>query len=277
MNQAYLREIRSGSAILVILFACTELAIAQSPHQLPPSLSPGEAIKAATQAAAAARTRTGSIDILSDTQGIDFGPYLQPVLAKVRQNWYRLIPASAEKAKGKLAIEFTVLKNGQISDMKLVARAGDASLDRAAWGGIRASNPFPALPAEFKGDHITFRCRFYYNPDGTDLTVPAIKHAVLIKAADSNPPKYPKEALDAKVEGLVRLEASVGANGEIKDLKVIEGNKDLGAAATDAVSQWRFYPAEKNGQHIEESVHINVVFRLDGELVRTQVFNVAEK
>jgi TonB family protein len=76
-------------------------------------------------------------------------------VAKVRQNWYRLIPASAEREKGKLAIEFTVLKNGQLSDMKLVASAGDASLDRAAWGGVTASNPFPALPAEFKGDHLT--------------------------------------------------------------------------------------------------------------------------
>jgi len=259
-----------------MLFAGAELVIAQSTHQLPPSLSPGESIKAAAHAAVVARTRTGPVDILSDTQGIDFGPYLQAALAKVRQNWYRLIPASAEMAKGKLAIEFTILKNGQLSDMKLVASAGDTSLDRAAWGGITASNPFPALPTDFEGDHLTLLCRFYYNPDSTDLTEPAIKHAVLIqKLADSNPPKYPKEALDAKIEGLVRLEGMVGANGEIKGLKVIEGDKDLGAAATGAVSKWRFHPAKKNGQHIEEPVHINVVFRLDGERVRAQVFNVA--
>jgi TonB family protein len=180
MNRAYHREPRSGLAILLMLFAAAELAIAQSTHQLPPSLSPGEVIKAAAHAAAVARTRTGPVDILSDTQGIDFGPYLQPALAKVRQNWYGLIPASAEMAKGKLAIEFTILKNGQLSDMKLVASAGDTTLDRAAWGGITASNPFPALPTEFEGDHLTLRCRFYYNPDSTDLTQPTIKHAVLI-------------------------------------------------------------------------------------------------
>jgi TonB family protein len=274
MNRAYHREIRSGLVILIVLFAGAEFAPAQSTHQIPPPLSPGEAIKAATQAAAA--TRTDPVDILSDTQGVDFGPYLQPVLAKVRQNWYRLIPASAEREKGKLAIEFTVLKNGQLSDMKLVASAGDASLDRAAWGGVTASNPFPALPAEFKGDHLTLRCRFYYNPD-SNLTERAIQHAVLIqKVADSNPPKYPKEALNAKIEGLVRLEGIVGANGEIKDLKVTEGDKDLAAAATGAVSQWRFNPAKKNGQRIEEPIHINIVFRLDGEQVRAQVFNVAD-
>jgi TonB family protein len=276
MNRACLREIRSGLAILMTLFAGAELAVAQSTHQFPPSLSPGEAINAATQAAAVTRTKTGAVDILSDTQGIDFGPYLQPVIAKVRQNWYRLIPASAKTAKGKLAIEFTVLKNGQLSEMKLVARAGDASLDRAAWFGITASNPFPALPTEFKGDHLELRFRFYYNPDSTDLSEPAIKHAVLIqKVADSNPPKYPREALDAKIEGLVRLEGTVEKNGEIKNLKVIEGDKDLAEAAIGAISRWRFHPANKNGKHIDEPVHINVVFRLDGERVRAQVFGVA--
>jgi TonB family protein len=96
------------------------------------------------------------------------------------------------------------------------------------------------------------------------------------KVADSNPPKYPKEALNAKIEGLVRLEGIVGANGEIKDLKVTEGDKDLAAAATGAVYQWRFHPAKKNGQRIEEPIHINIVFRLDGERVRAQVFNVAD-
>ena len=28
------------------------------------------------------------LDILSDTQGVDFGPYLQRIVQDVRQNWY---------------------------------------------------------------------------------------------------------------------------------------------------------------------------------------------
>ena len=76
------------------------------------------------------------------------------------------------------------------------------------------------------------------------------------------------------MEGMVRLEGMVGANGQIKDLRVMEGDKDLGAAAIEAISKWRFHAAKKNGKDIEERVHINVVFRLNGEQVRTQVFNV---
>ena len=274
MKKAW-RATRGGLLGLTAFFASANIHFAQTAPHFPQPLSPGETIKSATRAAAATSVSTGPIDILSDTLGTDFGPYLQAAIAKVRQNWYKLIPESAEMAKGKLAIEFAVLKSGHLSDMKLVATTGNTLLDRAAWGGITASNPFPALPTEFNGDHLALRFRFYYNPDSSDLIEPKITHAVLVqKLADLSPPKYPKEALDAKIEGMVRLEGMVGTNGQITGLSVMEGDKDLGAAATEAISNWRFHPAKKNGKNIEEPVHMNVVFRLNGEQVRTLVFNV---
>lgn len=150
-------------------------------------MSAGSAIQQAAEAAAASRAggggqggdfglgtgahgrQLGALDILSDTQGVDFGPYLQRILEDVRQNWYRLIPESATMKKGKLAIEFAITKDGSIADMRLVATSGDAALDRAAWGGIFTSNPFPPLPNEFTGPYLALRFRFYYNPDKSDL------------------------------------------------------------------------------------------------------------
>ena len=111
----------------------------------------------------------GNLEILSDTQGVDFGPYLQRILQEVKDNWYRLIPESAEMKKGKLSIEFAITKDGQVAGMKLVATSGDPPLDRAAWGGITASNPFPPLPTDFKGPYLALRFRFFYNPDKADL------------------------------------------------------------------------------------------------------------
>jgi TonB family protein len=111
----------------------------------------------------------GALDILSDTQGVDFGPYLQRILQDVKDNWYRIIPESAEMKKGKLAIEFAITKDGKVADMRLIATSGDVALDRAAWGGITASNPFPPLPSEFTGPYLALRFRFYYNPDKSDL------------------------------------------------------------------------------------------------------------
>jgi len=151
------------------------------------TMTPGQAIQEATAGAAASRSggggqegdfglgtgargrALGNLEILSDTQGVDFGPYLQRILQDVRENWYRAIPESAEMKKGKLMIEFAITKDGKVADMRLVATSGDVALDRAAWAGISASNPFPPLPNEFNGPYLALRFRFYYNPDKGEL------------------------------------------------------------------------------------------------------------
>jgi outer membrane biosynthesis protein TonB len=110
----------------------------------------------------------GNMEVLSDTMGVDFGPYLARVLDNVRRNWYLLIPESARAPimkKGKLSIIFYIMKDGKVAGMQLFATSGDAALDRAAWGGITNSNPFPPLPREFAGQYLELRFNFYYNPD----------------------------------------------------------------------------------------------------------------
>lgn len=112
------------------------------------------------------------LEIMSDTMGVDFGPYLQRVLHDVRQNWYNLIPEVARAPlmkKGKVSIEFAITKDGKVAGMQYVSSSGDVALDRAAYGGITASNPFPPLPTEFRGNYLELRFNFFYNPDSTDL------------------------------------------------------------------------------------------------------------
>ena len=109
----------------------------------------------------------GPMDILSDTMGVDFGPYLQRVLHVVRENWYTLIPEVARAPlmkRGKVSIEFAILKNGQVAGLRIIGPSGDIALDRAAYGGITASNPFQPLPGEFKGEYLALRFHFFYNP-----------------------------------------------------------------------------------------------------------------
>src|SRR6185503_5530513 len=115
-----------------------------------------------------ANARVGPFEVLSDTMGVDFGPYLQRVLQVVRENWYAVIPPSAQAPllkRGKVAIEFSILKNGQVGGIAYVSTSGDVALDRAAYGGITASNPFPRLPGEFAGQALRLRFMFFYNPD----------------------------------------------------------------------------------------------------------------
>jgi TonB family protein len=113
--------------------------------------------------------QVGNLEILSDTMGVDFGPYLQRILHDVRENWYRAIPESAQMKHGSLIIEFAITKDGKVAGMKLVAPSGDIPLDRAAWAGITASDPFPALPSDFSGPYLALRFRFFYNPTKEEL------------------------------------------------------------------------------------------------------------
>jgi TonB family protein len=114
----------------------------------------------------------GPIDVLTDTMGVDFGPYLQRVLHDIKVNWYNLIPESAHapiKKQGKVTIEFAILKNGSVAGMKLISTSGDVALDRAAWGGIADANPFLPMPSEFRGRYLGLRFAFYYNPDKVEF------------------------------------------------------------------------------------------------------------
>ena len=104
--------------------------------------------------------------------GVDFGPYLKRLVYEVREHWYNLIPESAKAPlmkKGKLAIEFAILKDGRVAGLRIVQTSGDDALDRPAYGSITGSTPFQPLPDKFAGQYLLLRFRFYYNPDKNDF------------------------------------------------------------------------------------------------------------
>jgi protein TonB len=68
--------------------------------------------------------------------------------------------------------------------------------------------------------------------------------ALLLHSID---PVYPPEALAQKLHGPVILQARVGRDGTVEDLKIVRGYFILGRAAIAAVKQWRFQPYTVNG------------------------------
>jgi outer membrane biosynthesis protein TonB len=148
-------------------------------------MTAGSAIEQAAQAAAANHEHYGGgqagdygspgrsgakaldqVEILTDTMGVDFGPYITRIVQIVKQNWYSIMPESVYPPifkKGKLSIEFVILKDGNVSGMALRTPSGDVALDRAAWGSITDSNPFPPLPKEFPGKLLGLRFYYFYN------------------------------------------------------------------------------------------------------------------
>jgi protein TonB len=78
----------------------------------------------------------------------------------------------------------------------------------------------------------------------------------------SPPPSYPELALRARIEGAVVLEAWIGVDGEIRQLKLIRGSLLLGQAACAAVRSWRYKPYLLNGQAVEAETMVTIDFRL---------------
>ena len=74
------------------------------------------------------------------------------------------------------------------------------------------------------------------------------------------PPAYPQEALAQKLHGLVILQATIGRDGSVEDLKIVRGNFVLCKAAIAAVKQWRFQPYTVSGRAAQVQTYITVNF-----------------
>ncbi len=73
-------------------------------------------------------------------------------------------------------------------------------------------------------------------------------------------PVYPAEALAKKLHGPVVLQARVGRDGSVEDLKIVRGYFVLAQAAIAAVKQWRFRPYIVNGHAAATQTVITVNF-----------------
>jgi TonB family protein len=81
--------------------------------------------------------------------------------------------------------------------------------------------------------------------------------ALLLHTVD---PVYPPEGLAQKLHGVVVLQALIGRDGSVEDLKIVRGYFILGRAAVAAVKQWRFQPYNLNGQAAATQTVITINF-----------------
>ncbi|MGC2172034.1 MAG: energy transducer TonB [Candidatus Sulfotelmatobacter sp.] len=75
-------------------------------------------------------------------------------------------------------------------------------------------------------------------------------------------PDYPLLARQMKVEGSVILQALIGKDGAIQNLRVVSGPHILASAAQDAVRQWHFKPHFEGSEAVETQAKITVNFTI---------------
>lgn len=83
-------------------------------------------------------------------------------------------------------------------------------------------------------------------------------------------PSYPVQAIQARLQGPVVLQAWIGRDGAIRELKLVRGSLLLGKAACDAVKRWRYKPYLQNGRAVEAQTFVTIDFRLPAEMEAVQ-------
>ncbi len=120
----------------------------------------------------ASRSRNGSdlgmgpAEILSDTQGVNFNPYLQRILHEIYDQWIPLIPEEARPPlmkQGVTMLRLRILPNGTIDFIGIDGSTHDQALNRAAWGSITGVGQFPPLPSQFHGPNLELRIHYLVN------------------------------------------------------------------------------------------------------------------
>ena len=91
---------------------------------------------------------------------------------------------------------------------------------------------------------------------------PATVAAERVQLAKASVPAYPSLSRQMKVQGSVLLQAFIGADGFIQDLRVLSGPAILASAAREAARNWQFKPYLQNGQPVETQAKITVNFTI---------------
>lgn len=87
---------------------------------------------------------------------------------------------------------------------------------------------------------------------GPGISQPRVTHQVMPHYSDPH---------GVKVEGAVDIQLIVTSAGLPKDPRVVKGiDKDVDQSALDAVAQWRFDPAEKDGKPVAVRIVLEIEF-----------------
>ena len=108
----------------------------------------------------------GPAEVLSDTKGVNFDPYLQRILREIYDQWIPLIPEEARpplSKSGTTLIRFIINPDGSIGGVYLDGSTHDSALNKAAWGSITGVGQFPPLPSQFTGPNLELRIHYLVN------------------------------------------------------------------------------------------------------------------
>jgi periplasmic protein TonB len=158
-------------------------------------------------------------------------------------------PANAQPAAPDTAPPI-ILKNGST---KLSAKPLAPDAVAPSMVGLAAGGSDGSLSNITAGDDAA-------KPVLQTLTISqGVSQGLLLKKVQ---PAYPPTALRMRIEGPVKLMATVGKTGSVTEVKIVSGDQLLTQSAVDAVKQWKYKPYLLNGDPVEIQTEISINFKL---------------
>ncbi len=182
--------------------------------------------------------------------------------------------AIRDSLEGKVFVKFIVNVDGSVSNVRVLRVIGSEIFRQAA---IDAVSQCRFKPAEHNGkpvavwmtQPVSFRLPKQQStpPVPVDVDSDGVLGFFMVevkpKLLHSVEPVHPEEALRDSLEGKVFLKFMVNVDGLVSDVSVLRGETIFHRAAIDAVSQFRYKPAEHNGKVVPVWMTQPVTFRLD--------------
>jgi TonB family protein len=138
---------------------------------------------------------------------------------------------------------------------KELAAAAKAAGDKAAADAVAAKAEADAIAAKEKAEaEVREKAKAEAVRVGGKIRPPT-------KVKDVKP-VYPDAAKSGRVQGVVIVEATIGADGKVIDAKVLRSVPMLDQAALDAVKQWEFTPTLLNGKPVPVVMTVTINFKL---------------
>lgn len=220
-------------------------------------------------------------------QGVPVG---QSVMAgQIVKKVAPIYPPLARQARIQAPVVLKVLisKSGDVENLQLVS--GHPMLAPAA---IEAVKQWKYKPYLVNGDPVEVATTVTVNftlsgkspaegvvgdaPGGTtssnpeDPTDPAIPQRIRVSQGVMQgllisrvQPEYPADARDQRVEGAVVLKVTLDMEGNVGNIRLIQGHPLLAPAAIEAVKQWKYKPFLLDGVPLEVESQVTVNFTLE--------------
>ena len=107
-----------------------------------------------------------ALEVLTDTEGVDFNDVVRSAYHAVRKACYENIPPSVEKGmQGTNTAEFRLMRNGTIAQdsIRLTVRSRKDELDTASLRAVHEADQFKIFPEKSSQPYLQVRFIFYYN------------------------------------------------------------------------------------------------------------------